>query len=230
MIRVLQTSDEKRIIENAKVVQRRMRDRCGCGRGETMLEIRYIGGMDAFYTPGEIGIGVVAVFTFPELEVVEHSVAIRYARFPYIPGLFAFREVPLCLAACEKLSTWPDLLLVNGHGYAHPERFGIACHAGALLAVPTIGVASRPLSGHSGHLDSKQGSIAPLLDGEEQIGMAVRTRESSRPVYVSAGYRTTLPFAVKVTLGTARDHRMPHPIHSADILARKIGRNFVSQG
>ncbi|HON80919.1 MAG TPA: endonuclease V [Methanoregulaceae archaeon] len=229
MIHVLKGGGKEHLIAGAQAIQIRMRDRCGCGRGETMPEIRFIGGMDAFYTPGEIGVGVVAVFTFPELEVVEHAVACRHVLFPYVPGLFAFRELPLCLAACEKLSTQPDLLLVNGHGYAHPERFGIACHAGALLAIPTIGVASRPLSGKSAYPDYHRGSSTPLVDGGEQVGMVVRTREGSRPVYVSAGYCTTLPFAVKITLATAREQRLPRPIHSADVLARKLGRDLVSQ-
>jgi deoxyribonuclease V len=207
----------------ARAIQLRMRDRCGCGQGGQLSGIRIIGGADAAYT-GENGIGVVALFSYPELEPVEHAFAARRVLFPYVPGLFAFRELPLCLAACEKLTTSPDLLMFNGHGYAHPHRFGMACHAGALLGIPTIGVASRPLSGHSADPGRSRGSCAPLKDGEETVGIAVRTREGSGPVYVSAGYRTGLSFAVEVTLAAARDRRMPAPLHAADLLARGYRR------
>ncbi len=214
---------EERLITGARAVQLRMRDRCGCGQGGSPPGIRIIGGADAAYA-GENGTGVVALFTYPELEPVEHAVATRRTLFPYVPGLFAFRELPLCLAAWQKLTTPADLLMLNGHGYAHPQRFGMACHAGALLGIPTIGVASRPLSGRSEDPGRARGSVTPLCDGQNIIGMAVRTREGSRPVYSSAGYRTGLPFAVSMTLAAARNQRMPLPLHAADLLARKYSR------
>jgi deoxyribonuclease V len=211
------------LIVAARAIQLRMRDRCGCGQEGYPAGIRIIGGADAAYA-GETGIGVVALFSYPELELIEHAFAVRRVMFPYVPGLFAFRELPICLAACEKLTTSPDLLVFNGHGYAHPQRFGMACHAGALLGIPTIGVASRPLSGHSADPGRSRGSCAPIKVGEETVGMAVRTREGSRPVYVSGGYRTGLSFAVEVTLAAARDRRMPVPVHAADFLARGYRR------
>jgi deoxyribonuclease V len=222
-MQAFQGSGAGSLTATARAVQLRMRDRCGCGQGGQTAGIRIIGGADAAYA-GENGIGVVTLFSYPELEPVDHAVAVRRVLFPYVPGLFAYRELPLCLAAFEKLTTRPDLLMFNGHGYAHPHRFGMACHAGALLGIPTIGVASRPLSGQSADPDRSRGSCAPLLDGEEVVGMAVRTREGSRPVYVSAGYRTGLSFAVEVTLTATRDRRMPIPLHAADFLARDYRR------
>ena len=222
-MQAFQGSGAGSLIAAARTVQLRMRDRCGCGQGGQTATIRIIGGADAAYA-GENGIGVVTLFSYPELEPVDHAIAVRRVLFPYVPGLFAYRELPLCLAACEKLTIRPDLLMFNGHGYAHPHRFGMACHGGALLGIPTIGVASRPLSGRSEDPDRSRGSCVPLLDGEEVVGMAVRTREGSRPVYVSAGYRTELSFAVEVTLTATRDRRMPVPLHAADLLARDYQR------
>jgi deoxyribonuclease V len=216
-----------RLIAEARAVQVRMHDRCGCGQGGAPSGIRIIGGADAAYA-GAIGIGAVALFTLPELEPVEYAVALRQVLFPYIPGLFAFREIPLCLAACEKLSLQPDLLIFNGHGYAHPKRFGMACHAGALLKIPTIGVTSRPCAGSSMNPDTSRGSCTPLEDGTEEIGMAVRTRKGSAPVYVSAGYLTDRDLAIEITLATARDTRMPIPLHAADLIARNCMRNRIS--
>lgn len=215
------------LLAGARAVQIRMRQRCGCGQGGSPSKIRIIGGADAAYA-GEYGIGVVALFTYPGMEPVEHAVSMRRVSFPYVPGLFAFRELPLCLAAWEKLSTTADLLIFNGQGYAHPERFGMACHAGALTGIPTLGVASRPLTGRNIDPGWSRGSRAPLLDGEEIVGMAVRTREGSRPVYISAGYRTGLTFAVTVTLSTVRNGTMPVPLHAADLLAREYRRIFFS--
>ncbi len=226
-MQVSEGSAQERLLAGARAVQFRMRQRCGCGQGGSPPGIRIIGGADAAYS-GEYGIGVIALFTYPGLEPVEHAVSIRRVLFPYVPGLFAFRELPLCLAAWEKLGTPADLLIFNGHGYAHPERFGMACHAGALIGVPTFGVATRPLIGRNVDPARSRGSRAPLLDGEEIIGMAVRTREGSRPVYISAGYRTGLTYAVTVTLSAARDQTMPVPLHAADLLAREYRRKFFS--
>lgn len=210
--------ETKELIHYARLIQDRMRKRYGCGGDLSPAGIRIVGGADASYA-GEYGIGVLALLSFPGLEPIGHAFAVRIPLFPYIPGLFAFRELPLLLSAFEKLPVAPDLLFVNGHGYAHPKRFGMACHAGAVLGVPTIGIASRPPEGHAAAPGPTRGSYAPIKAGEEVLGMAVRTKDYVKPVYVSAGYRTSLSYAIRMVLDTSDKTRFPVPIQAADRLA-----------
>ncbi len=79
------------------------------------------------------GRGAVVVLSYPEMRVLEHQVVETELTFPYIPGLLAFREVPVLAEAFQRLTHRPDLLLVDGQGLAHPRRFGIACHMGLHL-------------------------------------------------------------------------------------------------
>jgi deoxyribonuclease V len=208
------------LIRNAQVVQERLRARYSCGVRGREISVKIIGGADAAYS-GDTGIGVIALLSFPSLEPIGHAVAVRKVLFPYVPGLFGFREVPLYLAACEKLSRLPDLLFLNGHGFAHPRRFGMACHAGALLGIPTIGVTSRLLCGRAELPGPGIGSHTPVTDDGESIGMSVRTKAGSKPVVVSAGYLTDLPYAVEMTLSCLKGNRLPRPLHAAHLLSKQ---------
>ncbi len=207
------------LINHARLIQDRMRFRYGCGNDPGPAAVKTIGGADTSYS-GEYGIGVLALFSLPGLESIGHSFAVRMTLFPYISGLFTFRELPILLAAYEKLPVSPDLLFINGHGYAHPKRFGIACHAGAMLGIPTIGVASRPPAGHAAIPCLTRGSCAPVKVGDEVVGVAVRTKDRVKPVYVSAGYKTTLSYAVGMVLDTSGKNRIPEPLQAADRIAR----------
>lgn len=212
------------LVEAARRMQEKLAKRFSCGEKTSYPDVRIIGGADVAYS-GDVGIAVIALMTFPGLQPEGHAVSIRPVLFPYIPGLFGFREVPLYIAAAEKLPL-PDLLMVNGHGYAHPRRFGLACHIGALLGIPTIGIANRLLTGTPAQSGSPGDLFVPVMDGDEIIGMAVRTRAGQRPVFVSAGYRTDLPFAVRMALGTVRDGRIPVPLKEAHRLSRIYRRRF----
>ncbi len=206
------------LIHYARLIQDRMRFRYGCGRNQGLVTVKTIAGADASYD-GEYGIGVFALLSFPSLNPIGHATAARMTQFPYIPGLFAFRELPLLLAAYEKLPVSPDLLFINGHGYAHQKRFGLACHAGAMLEIPTIGVASGPPAGHTAIPCLTRGSCAPVKEGDEVVGVAVRTKDRVKPIYVSAGYKTTLSYAVGMVLDTTEKNRIPEPLQAADRIA-----------
>jgi inorganic pyrophosphatase len=110
--------------------------------------------------------------------------------------------------------------MADGHGFAHPRRFGFACHLGLLLDVPTIGVAKTRLVGTHGTVDERAGATTPLEDDREIIGSLVRTRERVRPIYVSVGHRIGLPAAVRWALACARGYRVPAPTRLADALSR----------
>jgi deoxyribonuclease V len=204
-----------------------MKERYGCGKNaRDPVQIQMIAGADAAYT-GEYGIGVVVLLSYPSLELKAHAYAKRQVLFPYIPGLFAFREFPLIMAAFEKLKMIPDLLFIDGHGYAHPRRFGYACHAGAILGIPTIGIAKHPLTRQVKIPGIEQGSYEEILMEGEVTGITLRTKRGAPPVNVSAGYQTSLPCAFRMALDTTCGHRIPEPIRIADLIARKY-RDFFS--
>jgi len=176
-------------------------------------------------------IGCVVVYRFPEMKEVERTYAIVPLEFPYIPGLLSFREVPALLAALGKLKELPDLFLCDGQGYAHPRRFGLACHLGVLLDRPSIGCAKSILIGEHGALGQKTGSWAALTDPHvegERIGAVVRTREGVRPVDVSVGHRVSLETAIRLTLQVADGFRIPRPTRDADHFASAIKRKLLT--
>ncbi len=158
----------------------------------------------------------VCLFSFPELEPLETARALRPVEFPYVPGLLAFRELPALLEAYEKLSREPDLLLVDGHGLAHPRRFGIACHLGVVLDRPSIGCGKSLLVGTHRDPGPRRGAHTRLVEGGEVLGTCLRTRTGVKPVYVSIGHRIDLDAAVKLVLACARGRRLPEPVHAAD--------------
>src|SRR5512136_3190248 len=146
----------------------------------------------------------------------------REVPFPYVPGYFAFREGPAVMAAVSGLTRRPDLLLVDGHGRAHPRRAGIACHVGLLLGIPTVGVAKRILSGDAGEIGPARGSRYAIMDRGEITGMAVRTKAGSRPVFVSAGFATDLETSVAAVLSTTASSRVPAPVREAHRISREV--------
>ena len=161
----------------------------------------------------------VVVLDINSLVQIDSALAQRKTSFPYIPGLLSFREIPAILDAFARIGKNPDLLLCDGHGLAHPRRFGLACHIGVLLDIPTIGVAKSLLTGEHEQLDQPRGSCQPLLDEDQVIGAVVRTRTSVRPVYVSVGHRISLETAVEFVLQCSPRYHLPEPIRSAQRLS-----------
>jgi deoxyribonuclease V len=159
------------------------------------------------------------VLSYPELRLVETSLAQGELDFPYIPGLLSFRELPLILAACRKLSVTPDLILVDGQGVAHPRRIGLACHLGLFLDTPTIGCAKSRLCGSHQVPDDKPGSYAEVVDKGEIIGVALRTRPGVKPVYISTGHKIDLENAIYWVLKCCLGYRLPEPTRLAHLAA-----------
>jgi deoxyribonuclease V len=188
-------------------------------------ELRYAGGVDVGFvdsrTEQEKTRAAVVVLAYPSMQMVEQAVTEIPTPFPYIPGLLSFREIPAILAALEKLTALPDVFLCDGQGLAHPRRFGIACHLGVLLDRPSLGCAKSILVGRHGPLGEAQGSTAELVDRQETVGAAVRTRPGVKPVYISVGHRIDLPTAVRLALICGRGYRLPEPTRQADRLASR---------
>lgn len=191
---------------------------------------RLVAGADVACSPGTNRLcAAVAVVALPSLELVETARAIRQAGFPYLPGLFSFRELPALLRAFRRLRTEPDALLFDGQGLAHPRRFGLACHGGLLLGRPAVGCAKSRLTGEHGPVGRERGAFAELrLDGLS-VGAVLRTRRGVRPVYVSPGHLCDLRSAVDLVLATTPRFRVPEPIRLAHEAANAMRRLLESR-
>jgi deoxyribonuclease V len=187
---------------------------------------RMIAGLDVAYggsggASDRVAAAVVVVDA-ETLEPVERATAVGRAAFPYVAGLFAFRELPVLVEALRSLSTVPELLLCDGQGLAHPRRFGLACHLGVITGIPTAGVAKTPYVGEYDpeRLGPARGSYAPLTDGGETVGRVLRTQDGVKPVYVSTGHRIDLDTACGHVLALAPRYRLPETTRLADRLSR----------
>ena len=182
--------------------------------------VQYVAGVDmGFEADGTISRAAVAVLSFPDLQLQETSLARRPTTFAYIPGFLSFREIPAILDAMEKIKIIPDIILCDGQGIAHPRRFGIACHLGLIVDIPTIGVAKSLLVGKHEDLPEVRGSWQPLTHKGEKIGAVLRTRVGVKPVYVSSGHRVSLPTAIDYVLRCTPKYRLPETTRIADKLA-----------
>lgn len=167
----------------------------------------------------------IVVLSLPDLQIVETASVRSTAKFPYVPGLLSFRETPSFLECWEKLRTKPDALMLDGQGLAHPRRFGIACHIGLILDLPTLGCAKSILVGRHGELGLDAGSSSPLIDKQEIVGVALRTKKKVAPVYISAGHLMDLNTAVDLAMRSVTKYRQPEPTRQAHLLVNQLRRD-----
>ena len=192
-------------------------------RDASTRAFRTVAGMDVSYDRRSPWIfAAVVVLRLPTLDVVDQAAVRTRAAFPYVPGLLSFRESPAGLSVWERLRTRPDCLLCDGHGYAHPRRFGFACHFGLLVGLPTIGCAKSVLIGEYREPGAKRGSLSDLIHDGEVVGAAARTRDGARPVFVSAGHRVSLRRAIETVLACSPMYRIPEPIRQAHALVNRF--------
>ena len=187
-------------------------------RTNSLGDIEYVAGVDVGFD-GEIARASVAVLKYPALELCEYRTASLPASFPYISGLLSFREIPILLAALEKLETRPNVILCDGQGIAHPRRFGIACHLGLITDIPTIGVGKTRLTGTHLEPGDEKGSWSPLVDKGEVLGAVLRTRTHVKPVYVSIGHKVDLDASIRCVLACTTKYRLPETTRWAHRLA-----------
>jgi deoxyribonuclease V len=204
--------------KEARALQESLHDRVW--RADAVGPVHRIAGIDVgFEGQGAITRAAVIVLDATDLSPLEQSLARRPTVFPYVPGLLSFRELPAVLEALEALSAPPDLILCDGQGYAHPRRFGLACHLGVWTGLPCIGAAKSRLIGTHDPLPAAKGSWVPLRDGEETIGAVVRSRSAVSPIYVSIGHRISLESAIRWVLRCCTRYRLPETTCRAHRLA-----------
>ena len=180
-----------------------------------------LAGLDvAYHEDGERLAAAIVVLDAADHTVRDQAVVHGRAAFPYVPGLFAFRELPALLAALDKLTVRPDVLICDGHGQAHPRRFGLACHLGVLTGLPSFGVGKTPLVGTWVPPGERRGDRSDLVDDGETVGAVLRTRAAVKPVFVSVGHRMDLGTACDLTLGLTPRFRLPETTRAADRACR----------
>ena len=207
----------------AAQIQLRLRERLELA--DRLPKIETVAGADvALDLQRRRAIAGVIVYSYPEMNEIERVWAERELTFPYVPGLLSFREIPVLLKAFAKLRRAPDLIFCDGQGYAHPRRFGIACHLGVLLDRPTIGCAKSILVGTAEELPQRAGSWTSLMDKGETVGVALRTREGVKPVYLSQGHRISLERTIEFTQTVADGFRIPRPTREADHFVEAVKR------
>lgn len=188
-------------------------------------KLRTVAGADLSYDKGsDIVYAGIVVLSYPSLELIEQVGVTTRATFPYIPGLLSFRETPALLEAWERLSIFPDALIADGQGIAHPRRFGIACHLGVLLDLPTVGCGKSLLVGRHGPLAEERGSESALVDHGEVVGVALRTRDGVSPVYVSPGHQADIPTAAELVLRCVKNVRLPETTRLAHGFVNELRR------
>jgi len=191
-------------------------------REEDPGEVRKVAGVDVAYRGDRYR--AAAVVTDLGCRELDRFVTEGETSFPYVPGYLAFREGPPALEALDGLEEGFDLLMVNGHGKAHPRRAGLATHLGVVLDVPTVGVASKPLVGEPVGEPDEPGDWVPLVHEGETVGALVLTRPGTRPLVVSPGHRCDLRSAVDLVLRTSwtgcGSTKWPEPLRLADALSK----------
>ena len=211
--------------EEALAVQDELRPRVVLDEPGPPPGAGHVTGVDVAYDD-ELDLVAAAAVTLDAatLEVVAEATGVGRISFPYVPGLLAFREIPAVLAALDALPAPPGLVVCDGYGLAHPRRFGLASHLGVLTGLPTIGVAKNPFTFTYSAPPDTRGSTSPLLAGVEEVGRALRTRDSVKPVFVSVGHRVTLDNACAHVLTLTPTYRLPETTRRADSLCRKALR------
>jgi len=187
-------------------------------------KIGFVAGVDVAYARG-MSIGAVAVLDYDSLKLVESQTALCKTRFPYIPTLLSFREIPPAVLSIKKLHMQPDIFLVDGQGFAHPYRCGFASHLGLAIGKPTIGVAKSRLFGEAERTKTED-KVAFLKHKGEVVGAIVTIKRGCKPVYVSVGHMVSLETAIKIVKHCARHNRIPEPVlkahETATLEKRKI--------
>lgn len=188
-------------------------------RENRFKKLERIAGCDISFAQGGLAYAACAVLDYKSLEVLKQKVVGVRMRFPYIPTFLAFRELGGMLKAVKGMDA--DVYMVGAQGLAHPRRAGLACHFGVTLNKPTLGIAKNRLCGSAEEPKRERGAYSLLRDNREIIGAVLRTRPSSRPVYVSIGHRLSLKTAVRIALETTRGFRLPEPLRAAHEFATR---------
>ena len=191
-------------------------------REDRLGDVRHVAGVDVAYDDAsKTAVGAAVVLDAQSFSVIESVTATVPVTSDYQPGAFVLREFEPSMAALRQLGAAPDLIICDGQGIAHPRKCGLACHLGLELDVPTIGCAKARLIEEPQPPGEERGDTAPLLQGDELLGAALRTQNGIKPVYVSTGHRVSLQTACDWVLKMSPRYRLPETTRAADQACRR---------
>lgn len=194
--------------------------------------LNYVAGADISFNKFSTTVyaGIV-MMEFPSMKPVGYSLVKKEVLFPYVPGFLAFREVPALLDAWAQLPLKPDILVVDGHGIAHPRRMGIASHFGVLAQQPSIGSAKKKLFGMYEEPGMEKGSATPLTDKQgQQLGNVLRSKSNVKPIFVSPGHLVDIPGSAEILLQCIKGYRLPEPTRLAHNAVNQFRTGVVPEG
>jgi deoxyribonuclease V len=198
-------------IEGAIRIQEELRNRIVLKK--TFAEVMMIGGGDVAYSKSkDLLFGTIVVLSFPEMEMVDMATASGKIPFPYIPGLFSFREGPILIKTFQKLRVKPDVMIYDGQGIAHPRGVGLASHLGIWFDLPSIGCAKTPLLHEYILPRPSRGSFESIRRDGKAVGAVLRTKDKVKPLFVSPGHRIDLMTSIQLVLESCKGYRFPEPL------------------
>lgn len=193
-------------------------------------EIKLIAAVDTAYGKNaEVIYASAVLIKFPDLEEVERRFQYDKVSFPYIPGMFYFREGATIEKVLQKLDTEPDLLIIHGHGIAHPQRCGLASHIGIGFDKPTIGCARKLICGSHREVGEIKGSNQPIYHKNKEVGLAYRSKENVKPIFISPGHKCDIKLANEIIVKNLRGYRMPEPLRLSHLFANKFKRHIETK-
>jgi deoxyribonuclease V len=191
--------------------------------------VNYVAGVDVAYDEkNNKQFAAAVVLDINSFDLIDSSIAQEAVKFPYIPGLFSFREMPTIAKALKKLKTAPDLIVCDGQGVAHPRRFGLACHLGIMFNIPTIGCGKTRLIGDANEPGPNRGDIEPLMDSGTVVGSVLRTQDNIKPLFISIGHLISLKTACEWIIKLTPQFRLPETIRQADQLVKRLKKGDLS--
>jgi deoxyribonuclease V len=197
-------------------------------------QFRYVAGAYLAYSKGEDqAFVVVSVLSTSNWRVVHEQKAAMPVLRPRIADMDSFREGPLFVEVIERLALEPDLILVHGHGIAHPRRFGVACHVGLSFDLPTIGVGIYWPTGcgldHARFQGNglKRGNTSAIRHDPsgDKVGAEVCTQDNEPPLRISPGHRVSVDDATSFVLRCSPWRQLPEPLFAAQTQAVAMQRS-----
>ena len=196
-------------------------------------DIKTIAGADISYNrDSTLMFGAIVILSYPTLKLKAYALATAETNFPYKSGYLGFREVPTLLEVWQQIVEKPDVVVLDGQGFLHPRRMGVASHFGVLTGSSTIGCAKTSLYGfYEEPSISKRSSSDVYENGsKEHIGYALRTKDNTNPVYVSPGYGLSLPKSLEVMKRCIGSYRVPEPTRIAHELVNDFRLGKLQAG